>query len=97
MTTSTTKPVKSRYKKTDRRQTHSEKTRQDEDARKPMRRNFHISYRAVQPAAKSTVTVDTSNARNAIDVLRLCLKELKWREVSEREIASLEACLTVNR
>ena len=35
----------------------------------------------------NTVTVDTSKARSNIDVLRLCLKELNWREVSNINIS----------
>ena len=34
-----------------------------------------------QPKTKTSVTVDTSRARSTLDVVRLCLKELGWREV----------------
>lgn len=38
-----------------------------------------------QPRNASAITVDTTRAGSNIDVLRLCLKELNWREVSASE------------
>lgn len=35
----------------------------------------------IQPKARHIVTVDTSKARSTLDVVRICLKELGWREV----------------
>ena len=35
-----------------------------------------------QKMKKGTVTVDTTKARSNVDVVRLCLQELGWREVS---------------
>lgn len=36
---------------------------------------------AVKSAPRTVITVDTSKARSNIDVVRLCIRELRWREV----------------
>jgi len=35
-----------------------------------------------QPKNRSAISIDTSKAKSTVDVLRLCLKDLGWREVS---------------
>ena len=37
-----------------------------------------------QPKTKGIITIDTSKARSNSDVIRLCLKQLGWREVNFR-------------
>ena len=46
-----------------------------------------------KPPNRQLVTVDSSRARSNIDVLRLCLQDLGWREVGHNHNASvLSAC-----
>ena len=46
---------------------------------KTRRQSFHVEL-GPQPK-RAAVNVDTTKARSSLDVLRLCLRDLAWREV----------------
>ena len=77
----TTKAQTPPYNKSDYRPaTVFANARKDPRSLRTMGRSFHVNYYE-QPSGRNCVTVDTSNARNSLDVLRMCLRDLKWREV----------------
>lgn len=49
---------------------------------KAKRNSFRVEYGKQPRLRKGTVNVDTSKARSTVDVLRMCLKDLGWREAS---------------
>ena len=75
---STVKAVCPNYKKTDFRYALWVKERKSLRKRAKSK-SFHVTPFVV--SKKQTITVDTSKARSNLDLVRLCLKELKWREV----------------
>lgn len=49
---------------------------------KAKRNSFRVNTVEPSGGKKGLVTIDTSKARSNADVVRLCLQELGWREVS---------------
>jgi hypothetical protein len=47
----------------------------------PMKASTSISKNPENNGFKRSITIDTSKARSNLEVVRLCLRELKWKEV----------------
>lgn len=72
------KPEPTHFKMTDFRRDLHLKSKREQHARKER-------LRALQEAkhlSKNAVTIDTSRGRSNIDVVRMCIKELGFREVT---------------
>jgi hypothetical protein len=46
-----------------------------------MKASTSISKNPENNGFKRSITIDTSKARSNLEVVRLCLRELKWKEV----------------
>ena len=77
--TETNKPVNP-FKKTDYRHALWVKDRKAM-REKAKKKSFKVEL-GPQSQKKGVITVDTSKARSNLDVLRICLKNLGWREVN---------------
>lgn len=53
------------------------------------RRSFRVEPKT-QATRRDAVTIDTSKARSNLDVLRLCLQELGYREVGFAELYMIQ-------
>lgn len=51
------------------------------DLTTPLRASASISRNDDNTATKSIITIDTSKARSNLEVIRLCIRELGWKEV----------------
>jgi hypothetical protein len=48
----------------------------------PMKASISIAKNPETNGFKRSITIDTSKARSNLEVVRLCLRELKWKEVN---------------